>query len=263
MTRILHVLSVLGVIAVPALGWFTQDWSGATTLAVYWFETVAACLFIMARIAIHQRWSPRRGHYRYNAPGPEGTARFTNSKSRPFSSFMSGFAVVTLSFCAAHGVFLVAILFLLHHNGVGQIAEINWRSVGFGCLTVLAFLTVDFLVDLLTLRRWSFRQLELTADRATSRVLVVHMTLLIGFIGIAITDTPNTFFGVFVVLKGLSQLSTALPQWEPAQPPKWMSSILNRVPNVHPGKRFEEVWAADRTEERQRLEANERPWEVR
>lgn len=252
--RILHVLSILGVIAVPVVGWFTQDWSGGTTLAVYWFETLAASLFIVARIALHRRWSPRRGHYRYNGPGNEGGGR------KPLSTFLSSFAVISLSFCAAHGVFLGAILFLLDHNGVGHLAQVDWRSAGFGCLSVLAFLTVGFVVDLVSLRSWSFRRLEQTASQVLSRVMVVHLTLLIGFVAIAVTDAPDTFFGVFVVLKTMASLSTALPQWEPRHPPKWLSSVLNRVPSASPGKRFEEAWADERTEERQRLEANEQMW---
>ncbi|MDV3127074.1 DUF6498-containing protein [Mycobacterium sp. 21AC1] len=264
MTRIVHALTTLAVIAVPALGWFTQDWSGATTLAVYWFETVAACLFILARIAIHQRWSPRRGHFRYNAPGPDGT-QFTRKmkgagRRGSQQSFAAGFALISLSFCAAHGVFLGTILFMLNHNGVGNLAEIDWCSVGFGCVYVLAFLAIDFLVDLTSLRQWSFWQLEQTANRAIGRVMVIHLTLLIGFVGIAVTGAPHTFFGVFVVLKSLSALSFGLPQWEPSQPPKWLSGIMNHAPNVHPGQRFEEFWAAERDEERQRRLSNERPW---
>lgn len=266
MTRIVHALTTLAVIAVPVLGWFTQDWSGATTLAVYWFETAAACLFVLARIAIHQKWSPRRGHFRYNGPGPDGAAQFKykvrvagRRGSQP-SSFMAGFAVVSLSFCAAHGVFLGVILFLLNHNGVGYLAEVDWRSVGFGCLNVLLFLAIGFLVDLISLRHWAFWQLEQTANQAIGRVMVIHLTLLIGFVGIALTDAPDTFFGVFVVLKSLSTLSFGLPQWEPAQPPKWLSGIMNRAPNVHPGERFEEFWASERDEESQRRVANERPW---
>lgn len=254
MNRILHVLSLLGVIAVPVIGWFAQDWSGGTTLAVYWFETLAASLFIMARIALHRRWSPRRGHFRYNGPRNEGGGR------KPLSTFLASFAVISLSFCAAHAVFLGAILLLLNHNGVGHLAQVDWRSAGFGCLSVLAFLTVGFVVDLVSLRCWSFRQLEQTASQVLSRVMVVHLTLLIGFVAIAVTDAPDTFFGVFVILKTMASLSTALPQWQPAQPPKWLSTILDRVPSATPGKRFEQAWADERTEERQRLEANEQAW---
>lgn len=256
-TRVVHLISALGVIAVPVFGWFTQDWSGGTTLAVYWFETLAACLFILARIAVHQRWSPRRGHFRYNTPGADGGRRRTG---RPLTSFMSGFGVVSLSFCAVHGLFLGVILFLLNHNKVGYLVEVDWQSVGFGCLSVLAFMTVDFVVDLFTLRRWPFRQLEQTASQALGRVMVVHLTLLIGFIAIAVTDSPRAFFGVFVVLKMLAALSTALPQWQPAKPPRWMSRAMDKVPSAHPAKKFDEFWEEERTEERQRLEANERPW---
>ena len=248
--RLLHVLSALGVIAVPVVGWFTQDWSGGTTLAVYWFETLTASLFILARIAIHQRWSPRRGHFRYHGPGGRASS----------STFMSSFGVVSLSFCGAHGVFLGAILLLLNHNRAGHLVEVDWRSVGFGCLTVLAFMTVDFMVDLVTLRQWPFRRLEQNASQVLSRVMVVHLTLLIGFVAIAVTDAPNAFFGVFVVLKTMAALSTLLPQWQPAKPPRWMSRAMDKGPSVRPGKGFDDFWDEEQTGERQRLETNERPW---
>lgn len=261
----MHLISVLGVIGVPVVGWFGRDWAGGTTLAVYWFETVAACLFILGRIALHRRWAPRRGHFAYNASGHAGTrVRYTvNGRTRgggPPASYLSSFALISLSFCAVHGVFLGIVLFLLNHNGVGHLAQVDWRSIGFGCLSVLAFMTVDFLVDLISLRRWPFRQLEQTGSQALSRVIVVHVTLLIGFVAIAVTDAPASFFGVFVVLKTMAALSTALPQWKPTHPPAWLSDALNRIPSATPGKRFEEAWADEQTEERQRLAANELPW---
>jgi cytochrome b561 len=254
MTRFAHVLTLIGVIAVPIFGWFVDDWSGATTLAVYWFETVAACLLIAGRILLHQRWSPRRGHFRYQAPS-------ANRRSTQ-SSFLGGFLVVSLTFSAAHAVFLGVILFLLNHNDKGDLAVVDWPSVGFGCLGVLGFLAFDFLVDLLTLRQWSFRQLEQTTNQALSRVIVVHLTLILGFVGVALTGAPDAFFGTFVVLKSLSALSFALPQWQPSVAPKWLSRVMNRVPNVHPGETFEEFWAKDRAEEAERLTNNERPWKT-
>lgn len=259
-TRVVHVVSLLAVIAVPVVGWFFADWSGPTTLAVYWFETLAACLFIIARIAIHQRWSPRRGHFRYRAPSSGG-------RGAQSSSFITAFAVTSLVFCAAHGLFLGAILFVLYQNGNSDFIDVDWRrvgfswrSVGFGCLSVLLFLALDFLMDLLSLRRWTFLDIEQTTQRALSRVVVVHLTLIFGFFGLALTDAPGALFGVFVVLKSLSALSGALPQWEPAEPPKWLSRTMNRLPNVHPGKRFEEFWTTDRAGEAARRERNELPW---
>jgi Family of unknown function (DUF6498) len=62
-TRIVHLLTLLAVNAIPAAGWFAAGWSAGTTLVVYWFETVAACAFVSARIFAHPCLSgsrPRR-----------------------------------------------------------------------------------------------------------------------------------------------------------------------------------------------------------
>jgi|UPI000306FA34 hypothetical protein len=248
-----QLFAALGVIAIPALGWFTQHWSGATTLVVYWFENVTVCLFVIARIAVHRRWNPRYGHFHYRAPQSGGPAK---------QSFLAGFALVSLAFCAAHGIFLGAILGLLAHNRAPELEllDLDWRSAGWGCLSVLLFLTLNFLLDLVDLRRWSFRDVERTADIGLGRVMVVHLTLLLGFAGIAATDAPGTLFGVFVVLKTLASLSTVVPQWEPERPPRWLSSLMNRMPNVHPGERFEDFWVQDQERERQRQRRNEQPW---
>ena len=254
MTRSVHLLTLLAVVAVPVIGWFVDDWSGATTLLVYWFENVAACLFIAARVAIHRRLNPRRGHFQYEAPT-------TDRRGAPQqASFISGFVVTSLAFCAVHGVFLGAIISLVNRNGGSELAEINWRSVELGCTIVLALIVVDFVVDLLSLRKWSFQKIEQTAYLGLGRVVVVHLTLMIGFVGIAMTDAPTALFGSFVVLKTLFSLSSTLPQWEPSAAPPWLRRMMNRVPSVHPGERFEDRWAQDRDNETARRDRNEQAW---
>ncbi|BBY77332.1 hypothetical protein MPRF_42310 [Mycolicibacterium parafortuitum] len=253
MSRLVHVIAVLAIVAVPFVGWFVDGWSGGTTLVVYWFETLVVTLLIAARVLVHRRLAPCRGHYRYQAAGST-----TQSPTRP--SFLAGFLITSLAFTAAHGVFLVVIVFLLGRNGQRNLAGIDWHSVRFGCLLVLGFLCVDLAVDLVTVRRWPFRRLELMAKQGFSRIVVVHLTLILGLFAIAVTDAPNALFGVFVVLKSLAALSFALPQWEPQQPPAWFSRAMNRLPNVHPGQRFEEHWAKDRADELARLARNEEPW---
>lgn len=252
MTRIVHLLILLGVNAIPVAGWFVDGWSAGTTLAVYWFENVAAGLFVSARIAIHQRWSPRHGHFRYRAP--------KSDRHRSRRSFVEGFLVTSLAFSAAHGVFLGVILLVLDNNGQTDLADVNWRSIGLGCMSVLVFLTTDFGVDLVRLRQWSFWQIEQTAYRGLGRVAVVHLTLVIGMFGVAVTDAPSALFGVFVVLKTLYSLSMVLPQWEPVTAPEWLSRTVNRLPNALRGERFEDVWARDRAEETERRARNEQPW---
>jgi hypothetical protein len=240
-TRIVHLLTLLAVNAVPTAGWFAGGWSAGTTLVVYWFETVAACLFVAARILAHRRWSPRRGHFRYQAPNSGGP--------RSQSSFLQGFLITSLVFSAAHGVFLGGMLFVLDHNGQGDLVGIDWHSVKLGSLCVLIALVIDFVVDLLSLSKWSFWQIEATANRSLGRVVVVHLIF-----------DASALFGLFVVLKTLYSLSTALPQWEPATPPQWLSRAMNRLPNVHPGERFEDSWAKDRADEAERRNRNEQEW---
>lgn len=253
MTRFLSPLILLAVVAVPAVGWFIGGWAGGTTLVVYWFETVAASAFVCARILLHRHWTSRRGHFGYQAGGKR-------RRGAQRSSFLAGFAVTSLGFCAVHAVFLCAILFLLGKEYDRELAQVDWHTAGFGCLVILGFLTVDFAVDLLGLRQWPFWRLEQLAHRGLSRVVVVHLTLVFGLIGIALTDAADALFGVFVALKTLAALSTALPRWEPREAPKWLSGMMNRVPRVRPDERFEDSWAKDRDAEIARRERNEELW---
>lgn len=253
MSRILHVITVVAILAVPFVGWFVEGWSGGTTLAVYWFETVMGCLLTSARILIHQCWTPLYGHYSYRSPNS------TRGRTK-VASFAGGFTVTTMAFCAAHAVFLGVALLLLDNHGRGDLARIDWRTVWIGCLLVFALLVVDFGVDLMSLRRWSFWRVEQLANRGLSRVIVVHLAIMLGFIGIAMTDAPDALFGVFVVLKTMASLSFVLPQYEPATAPGWLSRLMNRVPNVQPGEKFEDFWAEDHAKEIARRERNERPW---
>lgn len=247
-----RLLTPLVVNAVPAVGWFIGDWSASTTLLVYWFENVAGCLCTALLIGAHRRMSPRRGHFRYQAPEPRD--------SRGRSSFLSGFLVTSLVFCAAHAVFLAAIILLLNRNGDGHLGHVDWRSVAFGSVVVLAFLVADLAVDLLHVRDWPFLRIEQAANRGFGRVVVVHMTLIVGMFAVAITGASSALFGVFVVFKTLFGISTVLPQWEPASPPEWLSRVMNRLPNAHPGKRFEDLWAQDRAREAARRERNDQVW---
>jgi len=249
--RIIHLLALLAVNAIPAAGWFLEGWSAGTTLVVYWFENVGVCLFVAARIIANQRSSPRRGHFQYKAPKSAGRGSQT--------SFLSGFLVTSLVFCAAHGAFLGFILFMLDHTGQDQLAGVVWPQVRNGCIGVLVILAIEFAIDLSGLRRWTFWQVEQIANRSLGRIAVVHLTLVLGMFGAVMTDA-SALFGVFIVLKTLNALSMALPQWEPTTAPKWLSRMLNRLPNPQGGQDFEDAWAKERADEAARRVRNEQPW---
>ncbi len=248
MTRL---ITLLAVNAVPAAGWFIGNWSAGTTLAVYWFENLAGSVCIAVLIGAHQRVRPRRGHFAYQAPDRRGAQS---------SSFLSGFLITSLAFCAAHGIFLGVILLVLDHSGERGLAVVDWPSVLTGCVIVLVLLVIDLAVDLVRVRSWTFLRIERTAYRGLGRVVIVHLTLIFGLFGMAMTDTPAALFGIFVVLKTLYALTMALPQWEPATAPARLSRVMNRLPNVHPGDKFEDRWVRDRATEADRRERNERPW---
>jgi len=252
--RLLPSLVLFAAALVPLSGWFFGDWSGASTLVVYWVETMLICLFAWARIRLHQRRAPRYGHFRYVPPESPAGAQT--------GSFATGFLTRAVAFSIGHGVFLVAALLVLARSGHPDIAEVDWRDVGIGCLSIAALLAIDFLVELPTLRRWSFRQVELSAQRGLSRMAVVHLTLILGLAAIALTDIPDAIFGVFVILKTLAALGGAFPQWESTAPPRRLARLMNRLPGAGPGIRFEDAWAADQGREQDRRERNEEPWAI-
>lgn len=260
--QIAHLLTLVAVNAIPAVGWFSQEWSAATTLIVYWFETVVGLLFIYARGVLQQRWNPRRGHFRYQAPQSRGSVRTRGAieaQGKP-GSFIKGFLFINTVFCVAHGIFIAVILLILSHNGNAELVGLDWRSAGVGCLQILVIVVIDFLVDVPYLRRWSFGVLEQTANRSFGRVGVVHLALIFGIFAAAVSNSPARMFGVFVVLKTLYSLSTALPRYEPGTPPPWLSRAMDRLRRDPKGQRFEDMWVKDQDAEARRQLRNDEVW---
>ncbi len=243
--------------AVPAAGWFAGGWSAGTTLGVYWFETVAASLLIAARIALHRKWNPCRGHTHYQPRDKErrGAKR----------SFLEYFLTISLIFSGAHGFFLGMIILVLTLNGHGAEVGLNPRELGAGCGLVFAMLAANFTFDLRGLHNQPFARIERMADANLGRVVVVHLSLIFGMAAVAFTGANKSFFAVFIVLKTMADLASRLPQWNPAKPPGWLCHIMDRIPNAQASKTkgkpqtFEEFWIADKADEVARLAANERP----
>lgn len=247
---LIQFLTTIAVNAVPALGWFVGGWNAGTMLAIYWFENVAATFFIGARIALHRRMTPLRGHFKYEAR--KGTER------GPASPFLSNFLTIALVFSAGHGIFLAAIVLVLSANGHGEEIGLDWGEVGRGCGGVLLFLAVGFFMDLPGLRKRTFFWIEQMADRHLARVIIVHLSIIFGMLAVAMTDATRAFFGVFVGFKTMNDLATVLPQWDPEQPPRWLCRLMDRMPNAHPGMTFAEFWRKDKADEIERRMKNER-----
>lgn len=256
MAKLIQFFTTLAVNAIPALGWFLGEWNAGTVLAIYWFENVAASLFIALRIMIQSRVAPMRGHFHYAGPRHDG------QRTSSSGTFLSGFLPISLVFSVFHGIFLAALIFLMTHNGRGAEVSVNFREALTGSGLVLLFLVGDFVVDLFVLKRRPFRWLENLANRNLGRVMIIHMTLIIGMAVGGMMGGARGFFAVFVVLKTLNDLSVLLPQYDPAVPPKWLCFLMDRVPNnTGKGKTFAEFWMEGKTEEAQRLRRNDLPAE--
>lgn len=254
-TAVLRFVFALAVNAVPAAGWFLEGWSAGTMLAVYWFETVAATFFIAARIAIHRRHFPCRGHFPHTTRKGHGRGKS--------GTFLSHFLTANLLFSAAHGFFLGMLLLLLTLNGRGAEVGMDWHSVGIGCGGVLLFLSTGFVMDLPEMRRRPFFWIEQMADGNFARVAVMQFAIIFGLVAVAFTDAPRAFFGVFIGLKTLTDLNAVVPQWDPAEPPRWLCWLMDRVPadpkSVKKGESFADFWKRDKAEEIARRRGNERP----
>lgn len=242
----------MGINAIPAFGWFFSDWSSGTVLGVYWFENLAASLLMALRILIHQRLNPRKGHFKYD-PGKEAR------QSRQ-GSYLSYFFTIAMVFTLAHGIFLFGFIFVLTQNGHEDIVELNFPELFQACKWMLIILSLNFVADLITLREKSFEWLENYGNRTIGRVMVVHLTLVLGLGAVALTGMSKAFFAIFITFKTLCDLSTMFPQWNPKEPPPWLCRIMDKVPNAQkPGMKFADFWKAEDAEKAARIIANEKP----
>jgi hypothetical protein len=254
-----HFLTALGLNAVPAAGWFAGDWSPGTTLLLYWLETLLATLLLTARISLHRRLSPSRGHWEYQAP-PRHDAKGRRVYGGNGSTFLVSFLVPSLVFTAAHGVFLFAFGGLVLARSLTPDRIVDPENLLTGLAGIAFFQVLDFLLDLHGLRERPFHWIERLSLLNMARVVLIHLAI-IGGMGAAVFFGTRAFFSVFIGLKTLWDCGSCLPPWKPGTPPRWFSAIMNRIkgPNDD-GTTFEEFYAQGDDEKVARRERNERPF---
>jgi len=228
-------------------------WTAGTALAIYWFENVAASLFMAAKILLHRSYVPCEGHFRYR-PRTDG-----KRASGPTGTYLSSFLPISLIFSGAHAIFLFGLLFVLTQNGHGAELGLNFHNILQGCGLVILILLVNFLADLPGLREKPFLWIENEASGNLGRVVLVHLTIIFGMFAVAMTGATRAFFAVFAGLKILADLTGVLPHWNPTTPPPWLCRLMDRMPNAYPTMTFEQFWKKDAAEELAREAANEKP----
>ena len=224
--RWLNMLFVLLVNAVPLYGVKFLGWSVGTVLILYWLENLLIAVFTCARIWLHRRLTRKRGHYRTGTLGSQVNGKPSGQ------GLLGEYAVVAFVFTLAHGIFVVAIVFLFGEN---RPDVANWQfsfeQFRVGALQMLAVLTTDFAVDALQMRSRSFAWIKAYVGQRMGRVLVLHLAIIFGMWAMAASDSPLAVLYVLIALKTLWDLAasgaSAKAEALPAEPPAWALKLAN------------------------------------
>ena len=238
--------------AIPVWGFFGRGWSPATTLVVYWFETLVGTLLIALRMEIHRHLTHFRGYSVEEAPAKIMVSSSGGVSKQVNLGYVPGFLVGALGFILAHGVFLLLLIaVVLPETADG--GTVDREALRQGVLGTSGFLALGFLVDLVGLRRRPFAWIRSMAEGTFSRIVIVHMTIIIGMIAAMLFHRARPLFTVFVGLKLLADISAHVPQWRPKQAPAWMSRHLNPGGKGKPGgEDFASYWQRTEASEQER-----------
>jgi Family of unknown function (DUF6498) len=252
------LITALGLNAVPAAGWFFGEWSAGTMLVLYWLETLIGTLLVAIRIVIHRRFRPSKGHWNYQAPDAQQQPQKATSNR---STYLSAFLVPALVFTFAHGVFLAVLGgMMIAKKNLSPEIRIDSHNLLAGLIGILLFQVVDFVVDLIGLRDRPFAWIERLGQVSLSRVIVIHLTIIGGMAAVMFTGANRNFFGVFIFLKTMLNLSLVVPQWKPKTPPAWLSSVMDRIGSPkYKNTNFAEFWKQTDDQEAARVARNEKP----
>jgi len=250
-------ITALGLNAVPAAGWFFGEWSAGTMLVLYWLETFIGTLLVGIRIVIHRRLRPSKGHWNYQAPEGQQQQKQTSNRS----TYLTAFLVPALVFTFAHGVFLAALGgMMIAKKNLSPEIRIDSHNLLAGLIGIAIFQGADFFFDLIWLRTRPFAWIERLGQVSLSRVIVIHLTIIGGMAAVMFTGANRNFFGVFIFLKTMLNLSIVVPQWKPKTPPAWLSSAMDRIGSPkYKNSNFAEFWKSTDDQEEARVAGNERP----
>jgi hypothetical protein len=255
-------ITALGLNAIPAAGWFLGDWSAGTMLVLYWLETLIGTLLVGIRIVIHRRLRPSKGHWNYQAPPGQRQQQQQRASNR--STYLAAFLVPALVFTFAHGIFLTILgWMMIENNKLTPEVRIDSHNLLAGLIGILVFQLINFVVDLIWLRTQPFAWIERLGQVSLSRVIVIHLTIIGGMAAVMFTGANRNFFGVFIFLKTMLNMSLVIPQWQPRTPPAWLSHVMDKVnSSKNDTTTFSEFWQQTDAQEAARVARNEKPMEA-
>lgn len=244
-SRLRGVILVLLINAVPLVGVLRYGWSAINVLVLYWFENLLIAVCTCIRIAVHRRLTRKKGYWRASQLGIE-------VNDQPMKTGLLGeYAVGAFVFTGAHGIFVGAIALILHENYPDQAMwQISFDQVVRGVLAIGAMLGVELAVDLAGIRQRSFAWMRAYVEGRMGRIIVMHLTIIVGMFVMAMTDSPMGILYVLIALKTLADLGGVAGRSAPATPgtppPAWTLRLAERMGKDKGGAAaFAKKWEAD------------------
>ena len=224
--RMVAVGIVLVTNAIPIYGVQRLGWSATNVLVMYWLENLLVAVFTCLRVALHRGLTRKRGHWRSGQLGSSSNGRLSKA------GLLGEYATVAFVFTFAHGVFVAAIALLLASKHPGDpLWRFSWVAFRQGAQMLSLVLAAGFVADLPGLRARTFAWIKDVVQQRMGRVLILHLTIILGMAAMAATDSPLGLLYVLIGLKALWDLAltrvVAAPV--PAQPPRWLLKLGDRI----------------------------------
>ena len=179
-------------------------WSATTVLVLYWFENLLTAIFTCIRIAVHRQLTRKRGHWRTGQLG----LLVNGQPSR--SGLLGEYATMAFVFTLAHGVFVGMIVLLIGRehadDSIWQFSAAQFRQ-GAGWIALM--LALDLAVDLAGIKARSYAALKSYVQARVGRVIVLHLTIIIGMFAMLATHSPFAILYLLIAFKTLWDLATS------------------------------------------------------
>lgn len=244
--RLRGIALALLINAVPLIGVLRYEWSAINVLVLYWFENLLIAVCTCLRIAVHRRLTRKKGYWRGNQLG-------IKVNDKPMQAGLLGeYAVGAFVFTGAHGIFVGAIALILHQNYPDQAMwQISFDQVLKGVGAIAAMLGIELAADLAQIRLRSYAWMRAYVEGRMSRIIVLHMTIILGMFLMAMTESPMSILYVLIALKTIADVGgvigrTAQPAAATAPPPAWTLKLADRLGKDKGGAEgFKKKWEAD------------------
>ena len=226
--RLINLLFVLLVNAVPLVGVRYHGWSAATIVVLYWCENLMSVFFTCARIALHRKLTRKRGHWRGGQLG-------TKINDKPSTAGLLGeFAVTSIIFTLAHGIFVGAFTAIAASNHPDNpLWAVSLPQLLQGLKWMAVLMATEFLIDAASMRTRSFAWIKAYVGQRMGRVIIMHLTIIFGMGAMMMTESPFAVLYVLIGLKTLWDLAASNASAKatelPAEPPAWVLKAADRL----------------------------------